>query len=749
MTKKILSSILVCSLILSGLPYALAWNNDYSSDSYSDSYYQKWDDYKYNNQQNSWRQNYDQNLNNNWNPPTVKTPATNQQVYIGESRPGGDIQVAQTIQPNVEIFKPQLSPIQESQAVTTNPQIYSEESRFSGKVETVDPSAALEANQLDINKFSSVNTESLSSNSFNTPIRSQAVDNQARAGMSDEAFISQAKSTVPAVLPDNDKPIQQKVYLDNSPDYKFTGQTHTPIVPGAGVIYQIYEYANKQTGETKIVDIHPADAPMLAQVEAKIKEQSQNLEGQVKAITPLVVKQGRSSVIPAGPKAAEPMTRRNNSIVVNPAAQVLGTGVDALAKGGQTGSGWISYASGFYGDQLGKWTESHVKNKQTQTSIGFGYGLIEGLANGVGGDMLCGSLQLPKLANDLIANPQATVKALCQALGISYNEFKTKLDKVMSGTLNCYEAGRAIGNTLGRALGWEAGAKLMAKGATAIAQTRPATMSGKIAGAEKTVVKETVSIVKPSGPPKSNIKPYQEGAYVVGGRKLDMMVKELAAKNPDGFLTGRQLADVQKWEVKIGSQGKSVQLSPESEKIIEKTISTKIPQLIDARTDILMSEGGRDPGWHVGKHGVGENVGEVFFNDPDRYIVKSMTPQEAKQSMYQGLYGVHEGKVVDIKQFTNDAAALFNKFKQVDTSTIWEGQYIALRGLSKPQINVDFVYNGDKWRIAVDKETGQLLNFFKIDENKITMWFANVKVIQAGNATNLLYWDSRAILGGS
>ena len=141
--------------------------------------------------------------------------------------------------------------------------------------------------------------------------------------MSDEAFISQAKPTVPAVLPDNDKPIQQKVYMDNSPDYKLARQTHTPIAPGAGVIYQIYEYANKQTGEPKTVDIHPADAPKLAQVEAKIKEQSQNLEGQVKAITPLVVKQGRSSVIPAGPKAAEPSLSEKVKNVVSLAIQEL------------------------------------------------------------------------------------------------------------------------------------------------------------------------------------------------------------------------------------------------------------------------------------------------------------------------------------------------------------------------------------------------------------------------------------------
>ena len=477
MTKKILSSILVCSLILSGLPYALAWNNDYSSDSYSDSYYQKWDDYKYSNQQNSWRQNYDQNLNNNWNPPTVKTPATIPQNYQGESRPGGDIQVAQAVQPNVQIFQPQLSSMQESRAVTTNPQIYSEESRFSGKVETVDPSAALEANQPDINKFSSINTESLLSNSLNTPIRPQAVDNQpssgragaqVRAGMSDEAFISQAKLTVPAALPADDKPIQQKVYLDNSKDYQFIRQTHTPIAPGAGIIYQKYEYANKQTGESKTINIPTADEAKPAQVEAKIKEQSQNLEGQVKAITPLVVKQGRSNVIPAGPID---IASHNGVVKLYQPNLFQSTRNFAIDFAGELNSevsskGWLSTindGSLWIQDKTAGLAENCVAgqnwSKGGQATAGYAYGIVEGLVDVIGRQAPVFLGSLPKLTQQLTTDFNGTLKSIVKAAGMSWESVKTSIDEVVSGKVTSFEGGRRIGRALGQVVGFELAAQ--------------------------------------------------------------------------------------------------------------------------------------------------------------------------------------------------------------------------------------------------------------------------------------------------
>ena len=283
---------------------------------------------------------------------------------------------------------------------------------------------------------------------------------------------------------------------------------------------------------------------------------------QVQAVTPQSVAKTNTAVIPAGPQ--------QESFQIQPASvRILNSSLDALAKGGQTGSGWISYSFGFYGDQLGKWTESHVKNQQAQTSIGFGYGLIEGLANGLGGDMLCGSLQLPKLAKELATKPGETVKALCQALGVSFDELKAQIDKLVSGGMSCYEGGRLIGKSIGRALGWEAGAKLITKGLTTITKTRPAAVvSEKIAVAEKTAAKETVATVKPSGPPKSNIKPYQQGTYVAGGRKLDMTVKELAAKN-GGVLGVKDLAKVKRWEAKItGSAELKYQYSPQAQKIL-------------------------------------------------------------------------------------------------------------------------------------------------------------------------------------
>jgi hypothetical protein len=110
------------------------------------------------------------------------------------------------------------------------------------------------------------------------PIRQEPAQKwEAAKMMTDEQFLQQAclparqaQPTVPKTMPSRDAPIQRKVYLDNSPDYKFTGQTHTPIAPGAGVIYQIFQYTNKQTGETESVSIHPADMPKLQQIQEKI-----------------------------------------------------------------------------------------------------------------------------------------------------------------------------------------------------------------------------------------------------------------------------------------------------------------------------------------------------------------------------------------------------------------------------------------------------------------------------------------------
>ena len=64
------------------------------------------------------------------------------------------------------------------------------------------------------------------------------------------------------------------------------------------------------------------------------------------------------------------------------------------------------------------------------------------------------------------------------------------------------------------------------------------------------------------------------------------------------------------------------------------------------------------------------------------------------------------------------------------STTIWSGRYVPKKaGAIEPlQFNVDFMKNGVKFRIAIDAETGQVLNWMKLNEPKPGVYVLSKKL---------------------
>jgi len=183
-------------------------------------------------------------------------------------------------------------------------------------------------------------------------------------------------------------------------------------------------------------------------------------------------------------------------------------------------------------------------------------------------------------------------------------------------------------------------------------------------------------------------------------------------------------------------------------------------------SDQLVAEGPppRDwEGYHAGKHGVYErfgnlkgesvNMGELFFGEKFRWIrpeyltdvnhLKYITEFEAYQAL-ELAYGEGIARplsmrgIFDSAKFTQDISDLFQKYAPNAKSTVWQGRYVYRNGnLGDLQINTDFEAFGHNWRLAVDAQTGKMLNFFKIDLSKPPMKFTEIVVKWWGKITDV------------
>src|SRR6185369_8942550 len=91
--------------------------------------------------------------------------------------------------------------------------------------------------------------------------------------------------------------------------------------------------------------------------------------------------------------------------------------------------------------------------------------------------------------------------------------------------------------------------------------------------------------------------------------------------------------------------------------------------------------------------------------------------------------------IFDSEKFTKDIKTLYNKFRVDPKSTIWQARFVykdfttkEITGYGDLQTNVDFKYEGNNYRIALDSKTGKALNFFQIEviEGREPMKFAEI-----------------------
>jgi hypothetical protein len=170
-------------------------------------------------------------------------------------------------------------------------------------------------------------------------------------------------------------------------------------------------------------------------------------------------------------------------------------------------------------------------------------------------------------------------------------------------------------------------------------------------------------------------------------------------------------------------------------------------------------------GYHAGKHGVyerftnlkGESVtlGELFYNEKYRWVRPEYlkNPNELKlftetefQAKLDAAYANAPRQTTDLSglfdsnKFTADVKTQFDRFRADPKSTVWQGRYIYRGGgLGELQTNVDFEYQGSKYRIAVDAKTGKALNFFRIEENPKfgPMKFSEIALRWKGKVTDV------------
>jgi hypothetical protein len=185
---------------------------------------------------------------------------------------------------------------------------------------------------------------------------------------------------------------------------------------------------------------------------------------------------------------------------------------------------------------------------------------------------------------------------------------------------------------------------------------------------------------------------------------------------------------------------------------VSATHAERVFFLPDMDATIPIAEGPSPADWkgyHTGKHGVyerfsnlkGESVtlGQLFFNEKYRWVRAEYlkNPNELKlfteaefQLKLDAAYKNAPRQTQDLSglfdsdKFTRDVETLLKRVRADPKSTIWQGRYIykdfqtgAIKGYGELQTNVDFEFQGSKYRIAIDAKTGQVLNFFRIDEN--------------------------------
>lgn len=121
--------------------------------------------------------------------------------------------------------------------------------------------------------------------------------------------------------------------------------------------------------------------------------------------------------------------------------------------------------------------------------------------------------------------------------------------------------------------------------------------------------------------------------------------------------------------------------------------------------------------------------------DLKKSISKSSEPKE--------LY--RDNSSVNSQLYYEDAAKMFNEYKEDRDSTIWEGQYvknIRLRAgqripmLDPCQINLDFIAKDRTWRVSVDKDSHNVITWYYVLPWPTSVKFLKIKVLQEGMATN-------------
>lgn len=187
----------------------------------------------------------------------------------------------------------------------------------------------------------------------------------------------------------------------------------------------------------------------------------------------------------------------------------------------------------------------------------------------------------------------------------------------------------------------------------------------------------------------------------------------------------------------------------------------------DAATPI--SEGPTPADWkgyHAGKHGLydrflnlkGDSVSmaEAFYKQKYRWVNKDYldSPNQLKKltevefnELLQEAYKEAPRITKDLsgmfnsEEFTKDVGDLFKKHRGSTKATIWQGKLVMSDGKIGPlQTNVDFEFQGNRLRLAIDAKTGQGLNFFRIfppEPGRTPMRFVEIVLKWKGKITDV------------
>src|ERR1035438_1709382 len=187
-------------------------------------------------------------------------------------------------------------------------------------------------------------------------------------------------------------------------------------------------------------------------------------------------------------------------------------------------------------------------------------------------------------------------------------------------------------------------------------------------------------------------------------------------------------------------------------------------------SSILIKEGPPPLDWegyHAAKHGfydrfqnlkgVQVNMGETFFNEKYRWIkpefrtdpntLKFISDGEAR-AVAEFIFKDPAGKnwtlkgIFDSQKFTDDIKTIASQKIGDPKTTVWQGRYVRMDGtIDVLQTNVDFAFNSKVYRIAIDAQTGQALNFFEVFKGeagaKGRMQFVETSLVWKGRVTDV------------